>query len=95
MNSSNYKNSATMGSPFSPMQPAFYEHPSQYVPLAGTNLKQPRIAVCLCPVSEIIGPVLSRHSTGNVGWGQCPSNMCDRSVDIKPNIRFGTKSCKK
>lgn len=87
---------ATAGSLFSTIEPAFFEQPASRVALGnGSAATQPSIAVCLCPVDQLLGPALQRHPTGHVAWGPCPSNMCDASPAIPQRSgRFGaTPSC--
>lgn len=88
---------ATGGATFySTIEPAFFEQPSSRVALGnGTAATQPSIAVCLCPVDQLVGPALMRHPSGKVAWGRCPSNQCDASPMIPQRTnRFGaTPSC--
>jgi len=78
------------------IEPAYFEQPSQFVSLGnGSNVQQPTIATCMCPVSKVVGPVLQRHQGASMAWGRCPSNLCDSSPDIPSALpRFGlTPSC--
>lgn len=82
------------------IQPGYYDQTSNRVALgsgpSGTgfasarNGTQPTISVCMCPAESVIGPVLSRHQSGGMAFGKCPSNLCDASQEVPQNLnRYG------
>ena len=76
-----------MASRFSPVQSAFATAPGQ---------PRDEIAVCLCPLSKVIGNPLQIHQGSGMAWGTCPANQCNALSQRSRLNRFDLAStCQK
>lgn len=69
-----------------------------------TGPGQPRdeVAVCMCPISKLIGNPMQIHPGSGMAWGTCPASQCDALTTVQSSARraqlsrFGRmQSCQK